>query len=271
MLCTELAFSQSNAYALLVGANRVKQSNYTSIYPESSVAKSNEDAEKVNSMLSNAGFKQENIVQLTDTSANRENILMQLSNFSRKLKENDVFVFYYSGHGDTLIDISKDEIPFLYDQALVTYNNYIVDDELNVIWRSFQKGVKLYNIVDACFSGEMYKILFQKQFSKNMKNSKSNSILEDTLCFEYDLSQPYNMYYFGAAAKSRTTTPFSDGSGVLTATLISKYNKLKRENRVRHTLAINFFESICSPNINYIFIKIKSENDLMSSDFIFKH
>ncbi|QRV74988.1 ICE-like protease (caspase) p20 domain protein [Ceratobasidium sp. AG-Ba] len=109
------------------------------------------------------GYKNEDIVQLTDDAPNprqkptRENILAAMQWLVRDAKPDDSLFFHYSGHGGQTKDLDGDEAD---GQDEVIYpvdfekNGHIVDDDMHAIMvRPLPPGCRLTAIFDSCHSG----------------------------------------------------------------------------------------------------------------------
>ncbi|KAL8420720.1 hypothetical protein RB594_003497 [Gaeumannomyces avenae] len=109
------------------------------------------------------GYRQEDMVQLTDDSTNpqsmptRENMLRAMHWLVAGAQPNDSLFFHYSGHGSQAKDLDGDEddgfdetiIPMDYEQA-----GHIVDDEMHEIMvKPLPAGCRLTAIFDSCHSG----------------------------------------------------------------------------------------------------------------------
>jgi hypothetical protein len=272
LLVCMLAFAYIKAngkgYALLVGTNKIAAGAYSATYSEAAIKGVPTDVNRMAEIMTMAGF--EDIRTLLGQSATKENILTHLNDIRSKISKEDIFVFYYSGHGDTLRDANKDELPYLFDQAFVTYNKYLVDDELNVVWKSFPKGVKIYQMIDACFSGEMF--FKVENLSRKFKASfKTESLsLNKGVCSGLDGTQPFNMYSISSATKDRTSTPFSNGEGIMTNDVYTLYKKFDKENKLKNMTAVEFFEAVCSGTTGFAFIRIYPTVDPFAKDYVFK-
>lgn len=255
-------------YAILIGADSIKRNAYTASYGLSAVAGAKKDVEKMNEILLASGFSDIRI--LTGRQATREAILAELNKIKNIIKGNDVLAFFYSGHGDTLTDIDNDEIPYTYDQVFVTYNRFLVDDDLNKVWKSFPKNVKIYQIVDACFSGEMYRIATFLSTNLKSVNNYTFDINTENSCRGLDVTQPYNMYYVASARKNSTVLAGAGGEGILVNDMYGAFNKLKRENKLQHITAAEFFSLVCTGSSKFVFIKIHADTDSFKNDYLFK-
>ncbi len=93
---------------------------------------------------------------LTDQRATRSNILAGLKWLVTGAQKGDVLVFYYSGHGSQVVDVSGDEIDHK-DETLCPHdyaiNGMIRDDELRDIIKSVRPETTLDVILDSCHSG----------------------------------------------------------------------------------------------------------------------
>jgi hypothetical protein len=109
------------------------------------------DANKMKAVFSNWGFDVEEL-------QNSLTLEQTLEAYANTLKEEDVFIFYYSGHGSFTYDKSgdenddRDEMIVLSDSSS---NLYLLDDKLNLMLNKI-KARKLI-IFDSCNSGSATK------------------------------------------------------------------------------------------------------------------
>lgn len=260
----------SKGYALLVGAHKIAEGAYRTNYSLSAVKGSPTDVQRMKEILEMGGF--ETIKKLLGDQATKKNILTALNEIKKSISKDDVLVFYFSGHGDTLADTNKDELPYLFDQAFVTYDKFLVDDEMNAFWKSLPKGVKIYQIIDACFSGEMHKLFrpesLSTKFNKKANLERSNSTFGN--CSGLDGTQVFDMYSVSSAVKNRTTSPNANGEGVMTADIYDLYIKFDRQGKLKNMTAAEFFEAVCSDTNGFMFLKIYPVVDVFNKDYVFK-
>ncbi|MFX1589294.1 MAG: caspase family protein, partial [Promethearchaeota archaeon] len=82
-----------NAYAIIIGISNYPGSDYDLNYCD-------DDAIAVYNMIVNDyNFKSEHVIYLEDTNATKSSINNAFDSISSVIKPNDVFFFYYSGHG----------------------------------------------------------------------------------------------------------------------------------------------------------------------------
>jgi len=93
---------------------------------------------------------------LTDSRATRANILQGIKWLIAKAKKGDVLVFYYSGHGSYVADVSGDEIDKK-DETICPHDfataGMIKDDDLRNAFTGIAAGVNLDVVFDSCHSG----------------------------------------------------------------------------------------------------------------------
>ena len=113
---------------------------------------------------SSAIFSSIKTVYLTNADATKPRILQEINNIKSQAKQEDIFIFYYAGHGV----MSDEQIPQFYiiphdvtqlygnDESLRT--NGISASELKVFSTAIKSQKQLY-ILDACQSGGMVGML----------------------------------------------------------------------------------------------------------------
>ncbi|MBK5914498.1 caspase family protein [Rhodocyclus purpureus] len=93
---------------------------------------------------------------LTDARATRANILDGLKWLVTGAKKGDVLVFYYSGHGSQVVDLSGDDVDHK-DETICPHDfasaGMIKDDDLRAIFSTLPAGVNLDVFLDSCHSG----------------------------------------------------------------------------------------------------------------------
>ncbi|EJD07118.1 metacaspase [Fomitiporia mediterranea MF3/22] len=123
------------------------------------------DAHNVRRFLLGHGYKEDDVVMLTDDARNprqvptKQNIIDAMQWLVRDANPNDSLFFHYSGHGGQTKDLDGDEADG-YDEVIypVDYevNGHIVDDELHYIMvRPLPAGCRLTSIFDSCHSGSV--------------------------------------------------------------------------------------------------------------------
>jgi WD40 repeat protein len=150
----------STLHMLAVGINKYQNEAYNLNYAQpdakSLVTKLNEKGKKL--------FKEINKIEIYDQDATRENIVMAFKTMMTRAKPEDVFLFYYAGHG-TLDEEHNDEyylvptnITKLYGDPEQLQKKGISATELRELLTQI-KSQKQVILMDACHSGGALKSL----------------------------------------------------------------------------------------------------------------
>jgi len=144
--------------ALLVGIN-----NYQN--PNNNLNGCVNDVKNMwNLLKSNFGFRNDDIRMLVDDRATKEGIITRLKWMVTNAQSGDVLIFHYSGHGSQIRDRNGDELNDHLDELICPYDmnwegRYIMDDDLDKIFRGLPAGVSLEVFFDCCHSGTGIKSL----------------------------------------------------------------------------------------------------------------
>jgi len=145
------------ALAVLVGLRKVNPAKYDGWDGTNGCWGCELDVDNVERILQPLKFQ---ITALKSEKATRRNVMKALAT-ATQLKKNDIFVFYYSGHGGQQPDQTrpkKDELDGK-DETLVMYDGELRDDSLNDVWLKLRPGVRVVMLSDSCNSGTNYKAL----------------------------------------------------------------------------------------------------------------
>lgn len=143
----------STKLALLVGLCQVSPAAYNGWNGANGCEGCELDVENVEKILNPFGYT---IQMLKTAAATKTVILSHLEKAAQSLQADDMFVFYYAGHGGQQPDADSDETDN-HDETLLAYDGEITDDELNQIWPRFQPGVRIVMLSDSCNSGTNYR------------------------------------------------------------------------------------------------------------------
>jgi len=115
------------------------------------------DVDNMNRILKAEGYRPQ---VLKTRSATCGSILSALRKAAEDVASDDIFVFYFSGHGGSQPDRSSPRLGDESDgrdETLIAYDGEIVDDHLDDIWLAFREGARIVMISDSCNSGTNYK------------------------------------------------------------------------------------------------------------------
>jgi len=104
------------------------------------------------------GFTNNDIRVLVDSRATKNEIMLRLKYMVDKAKPGDFMVFHFSGHGSQIRDRNKDELEDQMDELLCPYDmnwdgTFILDDDLDALFKRIPDGALLEVILDCCHSG----------------------------------------------------------------------------------------------------------------------
>jgi hypothetical protein len=128
---------------------------------------SSTDAKRFLNLVKSCGVPEENIVVMGDTEANVDtelwpnatNLEAKLIEFSKKVDQDDMFVFFFAGHGDNVADsiLCGDEGDGMDEYLVLTKDGQIdpfLDDKMSaVLGGYFPKTTKILMVTDCCHSG----------------------------------------------------------------------------------------------------------------------
>jgi hypothetical protein len=97
-------------------------------------------------------YKLDEITNLTNSQCTIANVKKYMTEIINVSMPNDVLIIQYSGHGSYRADMHNDEIDGK-DEAIVMYDGFIIDDEIEEMLSKIKNGVRTTIILDSCFSG----------------------------------------------------------------------------------------------------------------------
>jgi len=119
------------------------------------------DGKNMEALLNICGIPRENITAMYDEMCTKENVLAALSEVGGKCGPNDFFVFYYSGHGTNLKDVSGDEedgqdeaFCFVTPDGQINFDSCMSDDDFaEAVTGVVDEEAKVLILTDCCHSG----------------------------------------------------------------------------------------------------------------------
>lgn len=112
------------------------------------------DANDMALIAASQGFQ---TTELLTTKATRETVIKAIEETATALKEGDIFLLTYSGHGGQVPDFNADEAD-AQDETWCLFDAQLIDDELYGLWAKFKKGVRILLLSDSCHSGTVSKV-----------------------------------------------------------------------------------------------------------------
>ena len=145
-------------YAVVVGISDYPGANQDLIGPRQDAAMFREV------LITRYGFKEQNVLTLTDRNGNRDQIINAFRRFLSQAGPSGTVVFYYSGDGTQLDknvgltgaddpeEDGKDEALYVWGNIADEKGSLILDDELGILAGELEAG-RVLIVVDACYSG----------------------------------------------------------------------------------------------------------------------
>lgn len=201
---SEIATKSSTCYLLAVGINQYKN-------PKLSLAYAKPDAESFEKIIQELGLplhKNLEVHTLYDGEATRFGILNKLEELSTKIQQEDVFIFYYAGHGSMV----EDRFFFIPTESLRLYDVNALQREAiegNVLQEKFKKiqALKQLIIMDACQSGGSVELLAVRGATEEKAIAQ--------------LSRSAGIHVMASAGSDQFATEFAElGHGIFTYLLI---------------------------------------------------
>lgn len=137
--------------ALTIGLNSVNPKHYGGWSGDLNACEA--DAEDMAAIATSRKFSAKSLMT---KAATRAAVTAGIKRAAQSLKQGDIFLLSYSGHGGQLPDLSNDE-PDGQDETWCLYDGELVDDELYKLLGRFAKGVRILVFSDSCHSGTVIK------------------------------------------------------------------------------------------------------------------
>lgn len=138
--------------ALTIGINEVDPNHYAGWSGPLNACEA--DASDMAQIAKTEGFE---VASLLTKKALRDSVISRIHDAADALKEGDIFMLSYSGHGGQLPDKNNDEEDDALDETWCLYDGELVDDELHAALGRFSAGVRILMFSDSCHSGTVAK------------------------------------------------------------------------------------------------------------------
>jgi hypothetical protein len=170
-------------------------------------------------LIANAGMRSENAFTFTDLQATSTNIEAAFNDIAARIGPDDVFVFFYSGHGgqEARAGGANAADADSYDETLAFSDRTVTDDEIDTLFDRINSVASII-ILDSCYSGG---------FSKDVVSSPGRMGLfssdEDVPSLVAGKFQAggYLSYFFKEAVENGRAD--EDGDNAINAMELSQY------------------------------------------------
>lgn len=226
---------ESDLYILAVAVNSYKNKSYNLNYARSDAEAFVAEIPKVSGKI----FKNIIVKTLYDDQAVLKNIQKEFDEIASKAKSQDMFIFYFSGHG--VSDANSDNTGYDYffllhdvdkkfDGTRENYVNCLTGSELKEITLKL-KPLKQLMLIDACNSGEAVNVFASRGFQEE------KAIVE--------LSRSRGVYIIAASGASQTAKEVTElKHGLFTYSIIEGlrcYSDIFVKDKVVTVKELNFY------------------------------
>lgn len=200
----DVSTKSSTCYILSVGINQYKN-------PRMSLNYARPDAESFTHQMEQNGqqlFKKVELHTLFDQDASRAGILKKLDELSQKIHQEDVFIFYYAGHG-SMVD---NQFYFIPTESVKLYDPSSLEKdalEAGALQEKFKniKALKQLIVMDACQSGGSVELLATRGAAEEKAIAQ--------------LSRSAGIHVMASAGSEQFATEFAElGHGLFTYVLL---------------------------------------------------
>lgn len=229
------SLNQKKAVSLHIGINVVDNAYYKGLVPE--LAGCINDMQKMKELASEIGYE---VYSLQNEQAKKEAILESISRLGNQLKPGGILLITYAGHGAPVPGTMDDDE--LQDQTWVTYNGFLLDDELNACFASIQadspEKIRIVVVSDSCHSRTVTRFFDPDLKVRGLDIDTFKNILEVNQ-ESVELMRAQSRSVQGAVPKAyvKNLSACNDdqeakeikGEGVFTRTVLSVYRQLKKD------------------------------------------
>ena len=209
-------------YALVIGVSNYKGDN-------KDLPGIKSDVKKMKKLLRNWHFEEKNIKVYSNKASLKLDSYLQA--YTGKLSQDDLFVFYYSGHGAQVPDNNNEEQDYM-DEVLVLSDGRrdipYYDDDLN--HRLSQIKAKKLVILDACHSGTANKDVSYGYKAKSILPSWDVTLLKFKGLFK-KVESKKNSYLVLSASKDNETSIASKKGSLFTNQLVKLFDRSFQNRR----------------------------------------
>ena len=185
----------------------------------SDLAYTDEDAIRLQgALVEGAGMQPDDSILLVDQDATLANLRSGLSSLSSRMSEEDLFVFFFSGHGDRVPRQGPQPAdPDSLDETLEFYDGSLADDELSTLL-DLVPARQILVVLDSCFSGGFSKDVISVPGRMGLFSSE-----EDTTSSVADKFQAGGFLAVFLADAMAGGGGDANGDGYVTALELSQY------------------------------------------------
>lgn len=219
------------AFSLHIGINNVDQNYYGNNIPP--LKGCINDMLKMESLAQKLGYTPQT---LSDEKATRKNIRDTIIRLGKEAGNSGILLITYSGHGAPLTENYQETSGK--DQAWVTYDGFLVDDQINECFCELPEDLRVILLSDSCFSGSISRLADPDdpfaEFSQPRAISfeqvkavliKNNQSLKSLISNKGQEDPDASVILISASTDVQYAYE-SDGEGLFTKTLLTIYQEI---------------------------------------------
>ena len=145
----------AHGFALCIGLNSVNPQFYEGWSGELSGCEN--DANALAHWLETKNFS--SVEKLLTKQATRDQVMLKLKLLAELAIPGDLVVVTNSSHGGQIPDFDSTEADGM-DETICMYDGQLIDDELELCWSRFRRGVRIVFVSDSCHSGTVMRAAF---------------------------------------------------------------------------------------------------------------
>ncbi|MFC2111379.1 caspase family protein [Bacteroidota bacterium] len=199
---------ESNLHMIVIGLNNYQNPKYKLNYAQPDAIAFKKQIEENSATI----FENINVVFLLNSEVTKERITKEIESIKAKVQPQDVFIFYYAGHGVMSEEANRQFYIAPYDVTQLYGNNQILNTkaisatELQNFSKDIKAGKQLF-ILDACQSGGMTDLLASRGAAEEKAIAQ--------------LARSTGTYWLTASGSEQFATEFKQlGHGIFTYCLL---------------------------------------------------
>jgi subtilisin family serine protease len=222
------------ALSLHIGINKVDPAYYQGIVPP--LFGCLKDMANMRDMAQKLGYK---TISLENAQATRTAILQQIESLGKLLGPGGTLLITYAGHGAPIPDSDNDEID-RQDESWVTYDGFLLDDEINNCLASIPAGRRVVLVSDSCHSQTVTRELLPpdvrvRSISKELVQEilkENNATISQLRAAIGPKLTPSAYIKLLSACKDNQFAKETGGAGVFSTRLLEILNELSKQQKL---------------------------------------
>lgn len=147
------------------------------------------DANSMESLAKAVGFT---TTKLIDNQATSSKIITEINSAANSLRNGDIYLITYSGHGAQIPDNLGEESDN-FNETWCLYDRQLIDNELFSLWSRFSSGVRIFVTSDSCHSGTILRMVMKElksqENSRDILNKNGDKTIEGKIYRKFEIEK----------------------------------------------------------------------------------